>query len=130
MVKDKEYRMHYYAASAGHKECGDYNISAFYAKRGKYIYMYGLQDKKDFSKKYYYDALGHLRYVDYIEGEFPEYPYSAYQYNIKGKPISAVYYVSKDTQYVYEPDGTFKGVWYKYNLYDGNAKVILTRTYY
>ena len=47
MLKDKEYKKHYLAASAGYKECGDFNISAFYAKRGKHIYMYALQDKKD-----------------------------------------------------------------------------------
>lgn len=129
-LKDKEYPKHYYAASAGYEEIDDYKISAFYYKNQKYIYMYALQDKKDVTKSYYYDALGHLRYVDFIYGEYPDYPYYSIQYKISGKPISAIYFVSKDTQYLYSPDGNFTGVWYKHNLYDKHSKVILTRTTY
>ena len=128
MLKDKDWRKHYLAAAAGYKEYGDYNISAFYARNGKNIYMYALQNKKDVTKKYYYDALGHLRYVDFIYGEYPEYPYYAYQYDISGKPVSAIYYVSKDNQYMFNPDESFKGVWYKYNMYDEHSKIILKRT--
>ena len=129
-LRDKDRVEHYLAAAAGRKECGEYNISAFYFKNQKNIYMYALQDKKDVSKAYYYDALGHLKYVDYIFGEYPDYPYYAIQYRISGKPVSAVYYVSKDNQYLFEPDGTFKGVWYKYNMYDEHSKVILKRSAY
>ena len=130
LTKDKNYREHYLAASAGYKEYKDYNISAFYFKKQKHIYMYALQNKKDLSKSYYYDALGNLRYVDFNFGEYPDYPYYTIQYRISGEPVSAIYYVSKDNQYLYEPDGTFKGVWYKHNLYDRKSKVILTRTTY
>lgn len=129
-LKDKDYIDHYMAASAGYKEYKDFYISAFYAKNNKHIYMYALQDKKDVSKSFYYDALGHLRYVDYIYGEYPDYPYYAIQYRISGKPVSAIYYVSKDNQYLFEPDGKFKGVWYKHNMYDEHSKVILKRTTY
>ena len=129
-LKDKNHREHYFAASAGHKEINEYNISAFYYKKQKHIYMYAIQDKKDVSKSYYYDALGKLRYVDFNHGEYPEYPYYTIQYNVSGKPISAIYNVSEDNQYLYEPDGTFKGVWYKHNLYDKHSKVILKRTAY
>ena len=129
-LKDKEHLDHYYAASAGYEEYGDYNLSAFYYGKQKHIYMYALQDKKDLSKAYYYDALGTLRYIDFIYGDYPDYPYYSIQYRISGKPISAIYFVSKDTQYLYEPDGTFKGVWYKHNLYDEHSDIILTRTAY
>ena len=129
-LKDKEHLDHYYAASAGYEEYGDYNLSAFYYGKQKHIYMYALQDKKDLSKVYYYDALGKLRYIDFIYGDYPDYPYYSIQYRISGKPISAIYFVSKDTQYIYEPDGTFKGVWYKHNLYDEHSDIILTRTAY
>lgn len=129
-LKDKDYINHYMAASAGYKEYKEYNISAFYAGKKKYIYMYALQEKTDLTKAYYYDALGHLVYIDYYYGEYPDYPYYAIQYRISGKPVSAIYYVSKDNQYLYEPDGTFKGVWYKHNMYDKHSKVILKRTAY
>ena len=130
MIKDKDYVAHYMAASAGHKEYGDYNISAFYYKNQKHIYMYALQEKKDVSVSYYYYALGHLRYVDYNYGEYPEYPYYSIQYRVSGTPVSAIYYASKDNQYLFEPNGDFKGVWYKHNLYDEHSKVILKRTTY
>lgn len=129
-LKDKEWKEHYLAASAGYEEYKGYNISAFYYKKQKHIYMYALQDKKDISKSYYYDALGHLRYIDFNEGEYPDFPYYSIQYNISGKPISAIYYASKDNQYLFSPDGTFTGVWYKHNLYDKHSKVILKRTTY
>ena len=129
-LKDKLYKEHYLAASAGYKEYKDNNISAFYYKKQKHIYMYAIQDKKDFSKIYYYDALGHLKYIDFIYGEYPDYPYYAIQYRISGKPVCATYYVSKDTQYLFEPDETFTGVWYKHNLYNKKSKIILQRTSY
>lgn len=129
-LKDKNARENYFAASAGYKEFKDNNISAFYYKNQKHIYMYALQDKKDISKTFYYDALGKLRYIDFNFGEYPEYPYYTIQYSISGEPISANYYVSKDNQYIFEPDGTFKGVWYKHNLYDKHSAIILKRTAY
>lgn len=127
-IQDKQYKEHYLAASAGYEEYKDYNISAFYYKKQKFIYMYALQEKKDISKSYYYDALGNLKYVDFIYGEYPDYPYYSIQYKINGNPISAIYFVSKDTQYLFAPDGTFTGVWYKHNLYNQKSKIILTRT--
>ena len=127
-LKDKNRKEHYLAASAGYKEYNNYNISAFYYKKQKHIYMYALQDKKDITKSYYYDALGKLRYIDFNFGEYPEYPYYTYQYKTSGKPVSAIYYVSKDNQYLFKPNGEFEGVWYKHNLYDKHSKVILTRT--
>lgn len=129
-LKDKNYKEHYFAASAGYKEYKGYNISAFYYKKQKHIYMYALQDKKDVSKSYYYDALGHLVYVDFNFGEYPEYPYYTIQYKISGTPVSAIYYVSKNNQYLFTPNGEFTGVWYKHNLYDKHSKVILKRTTY
>ena len=130
LLKDKRHWDHYYAASAGYKEFEDKNISAFYYKKQKHIYMYAIQFKKDITKSYYYDALGNLKYIDFIYGEYPEYPYYSVQYRISGKPVSAIYFVSKDCQYLYNPDGEFVGLWYKHNLYNKHSKVILTRTTY
>ena len=129
-IQDSEYRKHYLAASAGYKEIDGYNIAAFYYKKMKSIYMYALQDKKDVYKNYYYDALGNLKFIDFLSGDYPDYPYTAIQYHISGKPVSAIYYVSKDCQYLFKPNGEFEGVWYKYNLYNKKSKVTLTRTTY
>ena len=129
-LKDKDHWDNYMAASAGYKEFNGNNISAFYYKKMKNIYMYAIQDKKDVSKAYYYDALGNLKYVDFIYGEYPDYPYYSIQYKISGKPVSAIYFVSKDCQYLFNPDGEFEGVWYKHNLYNKESEIILTRTTY
>jgi len=129
-LKDKNHIENYKAASEGLKEYKENYISAFFYKKMPYLYMYGLQDKKDLSTAFYYDAAGNLRYVDFIDGFFPDYPYSAIQYRISGKPVSAIYYVSKDCQYLFKPDGEFEGVWYKHKLYNTKNKIILTRTTY
>ena len=129
-LKDKNHYENYMAASAGYEEYKGNNISAFYYKKMAHLYMYALQDKKDLTKSFYYDAMGTLRYVDFIEGEYPDFPYYSIQYRISGKPVRAVYFVSKDCQYLFNPDGTFEGVWYKHKLYNKKNKVILTRTTY
>ena len=129
-LKDKNFLENYMAASAGYKEYKGNNISAFYFKKMKSLYMYALQDKKDVSKAYYYDALGHLKYVDLIYGEYPDYPYYSIPYRISGTPVSAIYYASKDCQYLFTPKGDFEGVWYKHNLYNNKSEIILKRTTY
>lgn len=129
-LKDKNHLENYMAASAGYKEYKGNNISAFYFKKMKSLYMYALQDKKDVSKAFYYDALGHLKYVDFIYGEYPDYPYYSIQYRITGTPVSAIYFASKDCQYLFTPKGDFEGVWYKHNLYNKKSEIILKRTTY
>ena len=129
-LKDKNYLENYMAASAGYKEYKGNNISAFYFKKMKSLYMYALQDKKDVSKAFYYDALGHLKYVDLIYGEYPDYPYYSIQYRISGTPVSAIYFASKDCQYLFTPKGEFEGVGYNHNVYNKKTEVILKRTTY
>ena len=129
-LKDKNHLENYMAAAAGRKEFNGNNISAFYYKKMANPFMYALQDKQDTSLSFYYDALGNLRYVDFINGDYPDYPYYAIQYRITGKPVSAIYYISQDCQYLYTPEGNFEGVWYKHELYNKKNKVILTRTTY
>ena len=129
-LKDKNHLDNYMAASAGYKEYKENNISAFYYKKMTNPIMYALQDQQDTSKAFYYDAMGNLRYIDFINGDYPDFPYYAVQYRISGKPVSVIYFISQDCQYLYKPDGEFEGVWYKHKLYSKNNKVILTRTTY
>lgn len=129
-LKDKNHVDNYLAASAGYKEYKGNNISAFYYKKMTNPFMYALQDKEDTSNAFYYDAMGNLRYVDFINGDYPDYPYYAIQYRINGTPVSAIYFISQDCQYLFKPNGDFEGVWYKHKLYNKSNKVILTRTTY
>ena len=130
LLKDKLVKEHYYAAAAGRKEWGNVNLAAFYGPKSTRMYMYGIQYKDDLLKNYYYDALGHLQYVDYIYGPYPDYPYYSRQYRINGKLVGAIYFVAKDCQYVFTPKGEFKGLWLKKNFYDKDAKIIMKRTNY
>ena len=129
-LKDKNHLENYLAASAGYEEYKGNNISAFYYKKMAHLYMYALQDKKDLTKSFYYDAMGTLRYIDFIVGEYPDYPYYSIQYRITGTPVSVLYFASEDCQYLFKPNGDFEGVWYKHKLYNKRNKVILTRTTY
>lgn len=125
--KDPERLKHYIKANAGIKEIEDANLCAF-LKDNKVLIIYAVQYKNNLQKVYYYDALGNLRYVDEISDNYPNFPYSSKQYSASGKLISAIYFISQDMQYMYEPDGSFKGLWYKDKMYDRKGKQTVTRS--
>jgi len=129
-LKDKQVKEHYYAAAAGRKELGNVNLSAFYHPKFNTFYMYGIQYKDNLKQNFYYDALGHLQYVDQIYGQYPDYPYFSRQYRVNGTLSGSIYFVSKDCQYVFSPKGEFKGLWLNNNFYDKKGKIIMTRTNY
>ncbi len=126
-LKDPDFKRHYMLASEGFKETEEYNICAFNT-RGGLLLIYAIQYKNNLRNTYYYDALGHLRYVDETSENYPNFPYHTIQYRSNGSIVSAVYVESKDIQYIYEPDGKFKGIWYKDKMFNQKAKQILTRT--
>lgn len=125
-LKDAAYKTHYMEAKEGITETPSYNLSAFY--KGSILVIYAIQYKSNLKEIYYYDCLGNLRYVDEISDNYPNFPYWSKQYRISGGMISAIYFTSKDMQYMYEPDGAFQGVWFKDKMYDRHAKQTLTRT--
>ena len=126
-LKDKDYKKHYMLASEGFLETEEYNICAFQT-RGGVLMVYAIQYKNDLRKTYYYDAFGNLRYVDETSENYPNFPYYTRQYRVNGALASAVYVESHDVQYIYEPDGKFKGIWYKDKMFNQKAKQIMTRT--
>lgn len=125
--KDPERITHYIKANAGIREIKDANLCAFFNDK-KVLLIYAVQYKENLQTVYYYDALGNLRYVDEISENYPNFPYSSKQYSRNGKLISAIYFISKDMQYMYEPDGEFKGLWYKDKMYDRKGKNSASRT--
>ena len=66
--------------------------------------------------------------MDEMSENYPNFPYYSKQYRINGHLVGAIYFTDKDTQYTYEPDGKFKGVWYMDKMFDSKAKLIMTRT--
>lgn len=127
--KDKESMQHYMAVASGIKEDSDNFYAGFFLKNGLLI-AYGIQKKNDLKHIYYYDAMGHLKYIDIYSDNYPKFPYYALQYNLSGKLIGTIYFVSAEDQYIFNPDKTFKGRWFKENLYNRNARIILSRSNY
>ncbi len=125
-VKDKDFTAHYIEAQEGINETKTYRLSGFF--HGKLLVSYAIQYKNNPRTVYYYDAFGNLRFVDMISENYPNFPYWSKQYKIGGKLSSAIYFTSHDMQYMYKPDGNFRGVWFMDKMYDKNAKQILTRT--
>lgn len=127
--KDKDSMQHYIDISNGKKEDSDRYYAGFYLKNGLLI-AYGFQYKNNMKNIFYYDAMGHLRFIDIYSPTYPKFPYYALQYDTSGKLIGTIYFVNEYDQYIFNPDKTFKGRWYKENMYDRKAKIILTRSNY
>lgn len=124
--KNKDYLKDYEDISNGKREDAEKNYCGFYM--GKILVAYGIQYKNKMDSIYYYDALGNLRWVEVFSSSYPNYPYWSYEYDRSGSMIAAFYYVSADDQYIYNPDKEFRGRWYKENMYNRKAKIIMTRT--
>lgn len=126
-MKDADYKEHYRLAKMGQTETEDANLCAFFF-RSDILIIYAIQYKNNPRNVYYYNAYGRLQYVDDISENYPNFPYNSKQYRVSGKPVSAIYFTSHDIQYMYEPDGKFKGLWYKEKMYDKNGKQKVIRS--
>lgn len=128
-LKDKDHLTNYEEISHGKKEDSDKNYCGFFLKN-KLLIAYGIQYKNNMKNIYYYDAMGGLRWLDAFSDNYPNFPYTSYQYDVNGKLVAAYYYVSDIDQYVFGPNKSFMGRWYKEKMYNKNAKVIMTRSNY
>ncbi len=125
--KDKDYKHHYLLTNNGVTEDEDAKYCAFFYKRNTLV-MYAIQYKNNPKNAFYYTAFGKMYYTDVMSDEYPNFPYTSMQYDRKGRLKSAIYFVSKDIQYMFGPDKEFQGVWYKDKMYDKNGKTVLTRS--
>ncbi len=126
-LKDKNWKENYRLAKLGVKETEEANLCAFFIKKDLLL-IYALQYKNNPRNIYYYNAYGHLQYVDEISENYPNFPYTSKQFKNNGKVISAIYFNSHDMQYMYGNDGEFTGLWYKNKMFDKNGKQKITRT--
>ena len=125
--KDRDFKQHYMLTNNGVTEDEEARYCAFYYKRDTLV-MYAIQYKNNPTKAFYYTAFGKLHYTDVMSDEYPNFPYTSMQYNRKGQLKSAIYFVSKDIQYMFGPDKEFQGIWYKDKMYDTHGKQVLTRS--
>jgi len=126
--KDTNRVKNYMILENGGTETKDADLCAFRLTNKQFIYMYAVKYKNNPRTVYYYDALGKLQYVDLLSDNYSNFPYVSKQYRVSGKLVSAIYFVSKDMQYMYEPDESFKGIWYMDKMFDRTGKETLTRT--
>ena len=102
--KDKDFKHHYMLANNG-----------------------VTQDEDARYNPLYYNPYGRLYYVDITSDQYPDYPYYSVQYDRKGNLKSAIYFVSKDIQYMFNEKQEFIGIWYKDKMYNCDGKQISTR---
>ena len=88
---DDEHFENYTDVKRGVVEKQDIYLAGFYVK--KLLYMYAIQHKDNMKTIFYYDSMGHLRYVDILSENYPNYPYYSKQYKINGKLISTIYFI-------------------------------------
>ena len=125
--KDKDFKHHYFLTNNGVTEDEDAKYCAFYFKKNTLV-MYAIQYKNNPTNAFYYSAYGKLYYTDVMSKEYPNFPYTSMQYDKKGQLKSAIYFASKDLQYMYGPEKEFQGIWYKDKMYDKNGKQTITRS--
>ncbi len=129
-LKDNNYKEHYVDVLNYNLENEKENLAGFYIANNRILYMYAIQYKDNLKKVYYYDGLGALKYVDFRSNNYPVFPYINYQYKINGKLSGAIYFVSRDIQYVYDDTGKFTGVWFEKTMFNKAGKKVLTRSNY
>lgn len=125
--KDRDFKHHYFLTNNGVTEDEEAKYCAFYFKKNT-LMMYAIQYKNNPTNAFYYTAFGKLYYTDIMSDEYPNFPYTSMQYDRKGMLKSAIYFASKNLQYMYGPDKEFQGIWYKDKMYDKNGRQTLTRT--
>lgn len=126
--KDTNFVNNYVEIKAGKKEDAQNNYCGFY--KWNLFVAYGIQHKNNLRTIYYYDAMGNLRWVEILGGNYPDFPYWSYQYYKNGELAAAYYYLSNYDQYMFDNNKKFIGRAYKEKIYNKNAKVIMIRSNY
>lgn len=124
--KDKNYKHHYMLANNGVTEDEDAKYNPFYYKNNTLV-IYAIMYNNDIHHALYYNPYGKLYYVDITSDNYPNFPYYSMQYDKKGNLKSAIYFVSHDIQYMFNPQKEFIGIWYKDKMYNMEGKQISTR---
>ncbi len=124
--KDKNFKHHYMLANNGVTQDEDAKYNPFYYKKDTLV-IYAIMYNDDIHHALYYNPYGKLYYVDITSDAYPNFPYYSIQYDRKGILKSAIYFVSHDIQYMFNPNKEFIGIWYKDKMYNKDGKQISTR---
>lgn len=99
--KDVDRFKHVSELKMGVLETANYNIMPFYLKNNKIIYMYAIQYKTNLHQAFYYDLNGKLRFIAFLSENYPKFPYYSYQFDAKGKFVSAIYFLSNEERILF-----------------------------
>lgn len=111
--KDNNYPENYYAAQSGYTSFKGNNLSAMFTPKMDIMYLYAVQPQNNVRTTFYYNAIGHLKYIDFSYGNYPNYPYYARKYTKSGKLINTLYCPDEMTQIKFNKDGSTAEIWYK-----------------
>ena len=96
------------------------NVNPFYAFN--HFVLYSVEYEDDYSKTYYYNALGHL--VKFEINDFAgNYPYRAIAYDRHGNVINIAFVVSMEEAYVFDKNEKLLGHWNDKKFFDKKGKI-------
>jgi hypothetical protein len=100
------------------------NINPFYL--WNQLALYSVEYEDDYSKKFYYNSLGHLKKYE-INDFSGTYPYRAIAYNTKGEVINITLVVSEVESFNFDKNEKLIGHWIENQYYNKNEKESLKR---
>lgn len=122
-LKDPNYIQNYTYVLRGETKIFDRMLASF--SDG----TYGVRFDSDPYHNYYYDKTGKLFKVDVLNKPQNEYPHTSVAYDSKGNIINSTFVISKDEQYIFNPQKKLVGHWVGQYCYDANNRIQMTREY-
>ncbi len=122
-LKDPNYIQNYTYVLRGATKIQDRTLASF--SDG----TYGVRFDNDPYHNYYYDKNGNLFKVDVLDKPQNEYPHTSVAYDSKGNIINSTFVVSKDEQYIFNPQKKLVGHWVGQYCYDANNRIQMKREY-
>jgi len=111
--KDKNFPENYYAAQSGYTYFKENNLSSMFTPKMDVMYMYSVQSRNNLRIIYYYSILGNLKYIEFLYGNYPNYPYYVRKYARCGKLNTTIYNVDERTEIKFNKDGSSATINYK-----------------
>src|SRR5574344_614818 len=104
--KDKNYPETYYASQSDYDYYNNLKLKGYYTKYLNILYMYSIQEQGNLRILYYYNPVGKLVFVEFIYGNYPNYPFFTRKYTPKGKLMNCSYSINNNTMIIFNKDGS------------------------
>lgn len=104
--RDKNYPETYYASQSDYDYYNSLKLESYYTKYLNILYMYTIQEQENLRIIYYYNPVGKLVFVEFIYGNYPNYPFFTRKYSKKGTLIESTYAINETTKIKFNTKGT------------------------